>query len=1051
METRRDDGSSSDSSSGGSSSSSDTVLISKPLHQNHRKKLQAQLQQQLQQQEGGRAVAADAPSNVQPQGANESAKVDDICLVCEREGDLYLCTGPCVSAFHLRCLGINREPPAKETWMCPSCTSNVHVCFHCKRLGVSSSPEGSPAPTSGTPAASSVAHTEELRPVRKCRALSCGKFYHPECITNLPLARIAGSNKHFICPLHTCAACEQSGAKKESVRCMRCPVAYHTSCLPKSCAQNFPGKRIICPKHDASDRTVSPVVVVAAADAAADDKNAVSTKLSSQMLSMSDAEKQCSRDRRTDNDEDIKSEASLTTGGATSSNSKKLSKNSKREKKKKKKKRKKMKKHESKERSHDDDDDDADKDFPKGKKKASTRTDSDDDEDEDDGDPLSDTGAAIKREAASSDSITIPAIPASYSEAISPATSTFFESPGKIKARLDEALGQSDDELDSVESPVPQPKHEEGETAPEGAPVSSKHSVTQPTAVKPPSEDEGLSNVKREPQALTSITLADPAIVEQSRSLLSTIQPRPVLASTSRAEPDESGHSASDSFSASQSSGEKKKPKSERKIRRESLLSSSTDGKDLVRQSLFKDKDKSERRSSKKHELGDLSHQISGSPMSSGLKAPRGVEVEDSSLKISVSEGEDGDDEGPGGSSTPSSRRRASVGTPRGGAVDMASLARANKKKKKKKTKNEGDVSTDAKRDEKRSKKRGPDGEGEKTEVNAEEAKWVQCDSCKKWRTVPKDIDLNSMPERWYCKMNTWDSVYASCAVAEEVVDAASKKQKSGSHVKRSSGKIKVKQQPENSIPAASVLSDGEGSSHSSGSGSSSKKTAVEGVDTSTADEKGSKLSKKQESKAKKRKLKLKLKEKYREVKWVQCENAQCGKWRVVPSSIDFNLLPAVWYCHLNTWAPEIANCSAPNPPEVDTFLLKSQSKKGSSSARPTKKLKPTGESSSSATGPSSEISPAAQQLVAAITSDAPPKPVKSGKPPKGTSQIANQIHRIMLHLQHLVGLIVEAPLLVDNSMLVELPVRLSLRNLAFSHPVDFPRASRSVEEKGEK
>ncbi|KAF1313748.1 Chromodomain-helicase-dna-binding protein, partial [Globisporangium splendens] len=941
METRRDSGDSSDSSSGGSSSSSssDTVLISKPLHQKHRKKLQAQLQQQA----GARAVAADAASNVQPQGANESAKVDDICLVCEREGDLYLCTGPCVSAFHLRCLGINREPPAKETWMCPSCTSNAHVCFYCKRLGVSSSPEGSPAPTSGAPAASSVANAEDLRPVRKCRALSCGKFYHPECITNLPLARIAGSNKHFICP------------------------------------------------HDASERAAAPVVIVTAADAFSDGKSTVSTKQSSRMLSTSDTEKQRSRDRRADNDEDIKSEASVTTGGMTSSSSKKLSKSSKREKKKKKKKRKKMKKHESRERSHDDDDD-VDKESSKGKKKASTRTDSDDDEDEDDGDALSDAGAVVKREVASSDSITIPAIPASHTEAISPATSTFFESPGKIKARLDEALGRSDDELDNVESPVPKPKHEEEAAAPEVTPMNSNDAVLQPTAVKTPSEDEGLSSVKREPQPPTPAPLADSAIVEQSRSPSSTIQPRPSLPSTSRAEPDESGHSASDSVSASQSSGEKKS-KSERKVRRESFSSSSTDGKDLVRQSLFKDN--SERKGSKKQkrELSDLSQQISGSPMNSELKTPRGVEVEDSSLKISVSEGEDGDDEGPGGSSTLSSRRRSSVGTPRSGAVDMASLARANKKKKKKKTKSEGDAPTDAKRDEKRSKKRGPDDEddSEKTEANAEEAKWVQCDSCKKWRTVPKDIDLNSMPERWYCKMNTWDSAYASCAVAEEVVDAASKKQKSGSHVKRSSGKIKVKQQPDNSNPTAFALSDGEGSSHSSGS-NTSKKAAVEGVDTPTADEKGSKLSKKQESKAKKRKMKLKLKEKYREVKWVQCENAQCGKWRVVPSSIDFNLLPAVWYCHLNTWAPEIANCSAPNPPEVDTFLLKSQSKKGgSSSARPTKKHKPTGETSSSAAVASSEIPPVAQQSVAVSIPDAPLKPAKSGKPPKGTHQTASQ------------------------------------------------------------
>jgi hypothetical protein len=34
---------------------------------------------------------------------------------------------------------------------------------------------------------------------------------------------------------------------------------------------------------------------------------------------------------------------------------------------------------------------------------------------------------------------------------------------------------------------------------------------------------------------------------------------------------------------------------------------------------------------------------------------------------------------------------------------------------------------------------------------------WVQCDKCQKWRRLPNEIDVNSLPATWYCKMNRWD------------------------------------------------------------------------------------------------------------------------------------------------------------------------------------------------------------------------------------------------------------------------------------------------------
>ncbi|KAJ1608000.1 putative cysteine binding domain-containing protein [Cryptosporidium canis] len=47
---------------------------------------------------------------------------------------------------------------------------------------------------------------------------------------------------------------------------------------------------------------------------------------------------------------------------------------------------------------------------------------------------------------------------------------------------------------------------------------------------------------------------------------------------------------------------------------------------------------------------------------------------------------------------------------------------------------------------------------------------WAQCELCKKWRRLPLGMNPNTLPEEWVCTMNTWDKVYNSCNVPEEVV-----------------------------------------------------------------------------------------------------------------------------------------------------------------------------------------------------------------------------------------------------------------------------------------
>ena len=45
---------------------------------------------------------------------------------------------------------------------------------------------------------------------------------------------------------------------------------------------------------------------------------------------------------------------------------------------------------------------------------------------------------------------------------------------------------------------------------------------------------------------------------------------------------------------------------------------------------------------------------------------------------------------------------------------------------------------------------------------------WVQCIICEKWRVVAPNINVESLPDNWECKDNTWAPQYGSCIVLEE-------------------------------------------------------------------------------------------------------------------------------------------------------------------------------------------------------------------------------------------------------------------------------------------
>ncbi|XP_068132273.1 histone-lysine N-methyltransferase NSD2 isoform X2 [Hyperolius riggenbachi] len=154
-----------------------------------------------------------------------SSKRELVCQMCEQTGDLLLCEGPCVSAFHLSCVGLSRKPSGQ--FLCEECTTGIHSCFVCKKKD-----------------------TE----VKRCSTINCGKFYHDSCLRKYSHAVF--DSKGFRCPLHHCASCLVSKSsttrviKTKLIRCIRCPVAYHggDACIAAGCTILTPS-HIICTGH----------------------------------------------------------------------------------------------------------------------------------------------------------------------------------------------------------------------------------------------------------------------------------------------------------------------------------------------------------------------------------------------------------------------------------------------------------------------------------------------------------------------------------------------------------------------------------------------------------------------------------------------------------------------------------------------------------------------------------------------------------------------------------------------------------------------------------
>ncbi|XP_029572638.1 histone-lysine N-methyltransferase NSD3 isoform X1 [Salmo trutta] len=148
-------------------------------------------------------------SSLSRQGSS-TAKMDTVCQICEVYGEgLVSCEGDCCRLFHLECLGLASVPEGKFT--CLECRNGSHLCFSCKAGGGE---------------------------VLCCSVVGCGRYYHDDCVRKLPGTVGGGTGGGFRCPQHTCATCclerdLHQATQGRMMRCLRCPVAYHTgdSCV----------------------------------------------------------------------------------------------------------------------------------------------------------------------------------------------------------------------------------------------------------------------------------------------------------------------------------------------------------------------------------------------------------------------------------------------------------------------------------------------------------------------------------------------------------------------------------------------------------------------------------------------------------------------------------------------------------------------------------------------------------------------------------------------------------------------------------------------------
>tara|TARA_B100000795_G_C22790692_1_gene436776 strand:- start:130 stop:2016 length:1887 start_codon:yes stop_codon:yes gene_type:complete len=220
---------------------------------------------------------------------------------------------------------------------------------------------------------------------------------------------------------------------------------------------------------------------------------------------------------------------------------------------------------------------------------------------------------------------------------------------------------------------------------------------------------------------------------------------------------------------------------------------------------------------------------------------------------------------------------------------------------------------------------------------------WVQCEQCKKWRTVSTSIDLASLPEQWFCSMNTWNSNFNTCEALQEEDedDESNKPQKAGKKRKRAKPKSSKDGSSTGRTPRASKTPRvGERASkrsknvvdYSKGGAGETDGINYEILEQQEKDAKD----RAQRRKAKERQVAAEAALRSQQqphhqqqndhnngpivapaLQWVQC--SRCSKWRKLGIGVDSAELPEVWTCSMNDWDNVHNACAVPQEADDTT------------------------------------------------------------------------------------------------------------------------------------
>jgi hypothetical protein len=231
-----------------------------------------------------------------------------------------------------------------------------------------------------------------------------------------------------------------------------------------------------------------------------------------------------------------------------------------------------------------------------------------------------------------------------------------------------------------------------------------------------------------------------------------------------------------------------------------------------------------------------------------------------------------------------------------------------------------------------------------KEAVTTEEVKWIQCDECSKWRSIPPStgIDIDSLPEKWFCYMNTWDEARNKCDVPEEDYQAVDplavipgdelggeipQQQQQQQQRQQQQQLQQQHQQQQQQVVIERTLNSAV--KNRANKEKRAKKAVANDGEFQAEDRERDRDRKEKDLIASARKKERMFSSASKTasasktnllseaslmsgdvvpaaaVSWVQCN--RCKKWRKAP---DVENLPDKWFCSLNNWAPQFASCS---------------------------------------------------------------------------------------------------------------------------------------------